>query len=415
MKKFISIVIILAISVTLGVIIRDYPGMFVVQFGKWRIDGSLWLGVLVLISGYFILHYLFAIIGSVFKAPRRIVAFTETLSKNRSRRLMHQGLMELVEGQWQRAERNLLNSVSQCETPLLSYLGLAKSAQEQGNDKQRDRYLKLAYEQDGSASIAIGLTQAQLQYQHGQYEQSLATLKHLQTLSPHHPKMLNLLKQIFRQLNEWDQLLTILPRLKKNQVISGDEVIQLEREAFLFKLNKAEKAETASDIKETWKKLPKKYHTDVVMVYQYANALISHREPFEAEECIRQALKRDWHESLVRLYGQINHPDPDKLLAQAEGWLRNHGESANLLLSLGRLSCACQLWGKAERYFEASINIKPDVETYTELACLYEKLDKLELSHKFFRKGATMVSPPYVDRLPVPSVSISSENQDELD
>lgn len=403
MKKLISLILILAVGISLGVLIKQNPGIVVVQWHNWRIDSPLWLAVFAIVLGGVVVYYLMRIVLGIFSTPAKLVHFKHNWEQKHARKLMHQGLMDLVEGHWQQASRHLQASVSHSEAPLLNYLGLARSAQEQGDDKARDRYLRLAHEKgSGNGSkMAVGLTQAQLQYEHGQYEQSLATLKHLQSLSPHHPRILSLLKRVYQHLNEWDQLLKLLPNLRKNHVVSPDELMQLEREAFIHKLSRAEKSSSAEEIKKVWHNLPRKYHQDPVMVYQYANALISHREPFEAENCLRQAIKREWRESLIRLYGQIDHPEPDKLLLQAEGWLKTHGQSASLMLTLGRLSCAAQLWGKAERYFEASINIKPDVEAYTELACLYEKLDKLELSHKFFRKGATMVSMPVLERLPM--------------
>ena len=401
MKKLILLILLLVAAVAIGLTVRAYPGVMILQTTQWRIDIPLWFAVTIFVLAGVVFYFTFKVIAGILAAPAKVMAMKSEWDRQHARKDFYQGVLALIEGNWHKSGKLLSHNLALSESPLVNYLGLAKVAQEQGRDSERDRYLKLAYEQDKSAHIAVGLTQAHCQFQHGQYEQSLATLEHLHTQEPKHPRVLASLKRLYCQLNDWEKLHLLLPQLRKVHAIDEAEHTRLEREVFIHRLAAAEKEPTPDAIKKVWQRLPKRYHTDPVMVYQYVNALISLRDPFTAEDCIRLALKRDWQERLVRLYGLIEHPEPEKLLTQAQNWLKQHGESASLLLTLGRLSSACQLWGQAERFFEASLNINPDVETYTELACLFERLDQRELSHQYFRKGATLISNPLLERLPV--------------
>ena len=110
------------------------------------------------------------------------------------------GMIALSEGHWKTAELLLLKGAQIPDSRLINYLAAARAAQEQNNDKKRDDYLKSAAHAQPEAQIAVGLTQAQLQIQHKQYEQALATLNHLRNLSPHHPYVLKLLNQVIRHI-----------------------------------------------------------------------------------------------------------------------------------------------------------------------------------------------------------------------
>jgi HemY protein len=52
-----------------------------------------------------------------------------------------------------------------------------------------------------------------------------------------------------------------------------------------------------------------------------------------------------------------------------------------------------QLWGKAQRYLEACLKLSALPEAYAELGILLEKIDQLELSNQYFRKGLIQFVP----------------------
>mgnify|MGYP002641940453 CR=1 FL=1 len=56
----------------------------------------------------------------------------------------------------------------------------------------------------------------------------------------------------------------------------------------------------------------------------------------------------------------------------AENWLTGQANNPVLLLSLGRLACSSQLWGRGQSHLQASLKLRPEVETYHALARCYE-------------------------------------------
>ena len=112
----------------------------------------------------------------------------------------------------------MIQALPNTDTPLLNYLTAARAAQKMGDSKLRDHYLREAQHSMPDAKIAVELTQAQLQLANNQWEQALATLRHLHDLAPHHPYVLKLLMNLYKEIRDWPQLIAILPDLRKNKL-----------------------------------------------------------------------------------------------------------------------------------------------------------------------------------------------------
>jgi HemY protein len=107
-----------------------------------------------------------------------------------------------------------------------------------------------------------------------------------------------------------------------------------------------------------------------------------------ARKTLEKLLDADWDGALARLYGHCADGDAVACLARAEGWLREHPKDAGLLHALGRLCLAAQLWGKAQSYLEASLNLAPTVETHLALAGLLERLERGGEAQTHYRAAA---------------------------
>jgi len=115
--------------------------------------------------------------------------------------------------------------------------------------------------------------------------------------------------------------------------------------------------------------------------YQYPE------NPEKIVKLINQSLKKYWDTDLVRLYGLLLTENPIKQLAQAENWLKNYPDQAVLLLTLGRLSLRCQLWGKARHYFEESLKLNKNTALYLEYEKLLGNLSDSTAAQLIYRDG----------------------------
>ena len=126
------------------------------------------------------------------------------------------------------------------------------------------------------------------------------------------------------------------------------------------------------ELSAIWSRLPKATRAEPDMIYFYCQQLLSINEQDSALALVKEGIKHHWHTSLILLYGLAKEKDTVKQLATAESWLSDNGRSAELLLTLGRLSINNQLWGKARDYLSESIDVSPSTEAFQVLGELYE-------------------------------------------
>ncbi len=398
MKNIILISIVLGLGILFGNWLYQDPGYVLLNYKEWVIEGPIWLFIIAALLFFALLLLTLKICFYLLNYPEKYRQWVAQRRKEKARRMTLQGLIELSEGNWAKAEQLLTKYINQ-DTALINYLASAKAAQEQGAYERRDEHLRHAHLKNPKADIAVGLTQAQLQLTHKQYEQSLATLMHLRRLAPKHKYVLKLLYKLYYALEEWENLQELLPHLKKNKVLTDSDYTKLEKEIYFALLST--QTLSAQRLIDIWRRAPSKIRQEKEAILLYCQNLLSHREGEEVEVLLRDAIKHNWDNDLITVYGIVKGPNPQQQLQTAESWLEGQPNNSVLLLALGRLSLKAQLWGKARKYLEASITFSPSVEGYRELGALLENLGEAEQSVDCYRKGLSIATES-LPELPMP-------------
>lgn len=307
--------------------------------------------------------------------------------QTKARKTSLQGLINLSQGQWKKAERLLTRAVKNSDMPLLNYLSAAKAAQKQNSPERRDHYLSLAHKSMPDADFSVKLTQAELQFAHGQNEQALATLVHLHNLSPKHSHIMVLLSKLYQQLKSWDDLRKLLPQLRKHKVFGENELMEIEKETYVELIQHTNWNDKTDNLQQLWQTISRDLKKDTCLIEIYCNKLIQLGKNDEAELILRSAIKKEWQADLVKQYGLVKSSQLEKQLTFAESLSKDHDNHPLLLLTLGRLCMYNDLWGKARAYLEASIGNKELPETYKELGLLMEYLNEPKLAADYFKKG----------------------------
>ena len=316
--------------------------------------------------------------------------------ETKARVALSQGLIEYAEGRFEQAEKVLLQQIQYSENPLLAYLSAARAAQQLGAHDRRDDYLRKAHLEAPNASVAIGLTQAELQLAHDQNEQALATLTQLNKLSENHTYVLTLLANTYLHLQDWDNLKQLLPALKKHGKLSTESFLSFEISVCNGQLSNITKNASSQSLLEFWKNTPHHLTALPDVIEHYAKQLVAANATGEAENILRLYLNKNWEESTIILYSELDVMVNNKQLEVVESWLSNHQHNAYLLLALGKICTACSLWGKAKNYLEASIAINPMPENYLKLARLLEEhMLEPAAAQEYYRQGLHLLAGDY--------------------
>ncbi|WP_293646482.1 heme biosynthesis HemY N-terminal domain-containing protein [Thiolapillus sp.] len=387
MKLLLQVCLFLVLGGLAAWVIEKDSGYAFLAWGNWSVELS--LAMLVLLATvaagllYYLLHFLFGLIH----LPGGLSTWRRRLRQRRARHALTQGLVELAEGHWQQAEKLLTRHAVFSDTPLINYLSAAQAAQRQGSDDRRDAYIRLAHQHMPTADVAVGLTQAELQIAHQQFEQALATLKHLRELAPRHAYVLRLLASLYQQVGDWEQLRKLLPELKKDRTRNPEQLDELEVQVYRALLQEAARAMEVSRLDSVWQKIPRSLHQEPRILGDYTRLLHERQRDEEAEQLLRAALKKHWHDDLVALYGLLDLTEPSAALTRAEGWLAVHELDPVLLLTLGRLSLRAGLWGKARSYLEAAIAHGAGLAARRELGRLLDALGEQEAAARVYREA----------------------------
>ncbi|MGH8284044.1 MAG: heme biosynthesis HemY N-terminal domain-containing protein [Gammaproteobacteria bacterium] len=386
---FYLLLALLAAVIIAGVLHVD-NGYTLLAWHNTSVEMSLSTLVLLVLIVFFGLYLLTTLVLKLWSFPRRVREALERRRELRSRRSSIHGLIDLAEGRWSDSERNLMRHAADSKVPLITYIAAARAAAMQNAHERRDTYLRRAYDQVPAAHLAVLLTQAELQIAHRQYEHALATLRHLQELDPNHAYGLKLLARLYKKLGDWMSLRALIPKLREFRALPRAEIDRLEARAVCALLEHLDAKSGSAQATAMWNELPRRLRGDVSVARAYVQTLIKLGDGKTAESIARDALKSDWDEELVLLYGQTRAEDPVRQLARVEEWLAQKGESAALLLTAGRLCVVARLWGKARSYLESSIVLGGRPEAYEELGRLLKSLGEPEHAMQAFSDGLAL-------------------------
>lgn len=390
---FLFFVIVAAIGA--AILWQSNSGYVLITNNTWQLETSLSRFLIILIPTAILIYGCIRLLFFIFSFWRRYKTFSKHRHIDQAYKSTIHGLTLLLEGRWKKAEKALIKDIAHNQFNLLNYLLAARAAQNSGKEEQRDRYLRQAHETTPQAEVAIGITQADLQIDAEQYEMALATLERLKQISPKHPYVTKQIARLYTHLDEWNAFLKLLPEIRKYNVFSADELIQLEHKAYMAVLRDKALTKNLHNLLDLWKSTPSELKRNAHFVEEYCLELnrLSEAGKIEAERILREFIQRDWEESLVRMYGLIELEDPTPQLKVTEKWNEKHGRSPMLMLTLARLCFRLQLWGKSRVYYESSIALHPTATAYAELSNLLDsKLDEHDKAIDYLRDGLNIAT-----------------------
>jgi len=309
--------------------------------------------------------------------------------RQRSQDELNRGLVQLSAGNWVEAEQILTRSAYGSTAPIVHYLAAARAAELLGALSRRDEWLAKALDVAPGERAAIHVTQAEMLLRHNQTNAALATLEQLDASGHQNARGLMLLARIFRQLGNWQQLQALEPRLRNTAGIPAATIDEVLAQVYLDMLQAAGVAKDREQLAKTWREIPKTMSERPDIVIAYARAAMANNMHDLAERELRELLKLQWDESAILAYGELDIEEPLSLLQHLEKWLHERPQDPLLLFTCARCCIRNELYGKARSYLEASLGIKPRLETYQMLAQLLELSGDRQAAFKVLNDSLT--------------------------
>ncbi|MEZ7830943.1 MAG: heme biosynthesis HemY N-terminal domain-containing protein [Gammaproteobacteria bacterium] len=384
--SLLSIVLALLVSLNLG--FPGDPGYLLIAFGSTTFETSLFALLVAFIVLYVVIKLILIVLRWI--NPWQLIRFGRNYKENlraNSRSKTIEGLLYFTRGSWESSYNLLKKGMKDSDASVVNYLAAAYAAHQQGNKEAWMNCLETAEEKYPAARSTINSLKAQLLFKSNQLEQCVAVLQQMKTRSLNDASLLQLLKEVYLKLNDWEQLEKLLPALEKNNVIDNEEAELMRVRIFMENLYWTSNqrvdfsnAELGAQLEKAWKKGPALYKQDERIVKHYVEILFKLDQKEQAGKAIEVALNKNWSNELIKRYGELDFGTPHRQLIIAESWIQGRPGNASLLVTLGRLAMRNELWGKAREYFDTSIEVAPQAEAHGELARLLKCLGEEQLA-----------------------------------
>jgi HemY protein len=383
-------VIILGLTIGIALLASGNTGYVLIKTPTYRLETSLNFLIVVMSLSFICLHLALRLFNYTRNLPATVRTYKENLRKKAGHQALIQSLHALVEGRYELAEKTAAKALDLGEDAGLTALIGARAAHKLRHKTRRDYFLSEAERLAPKAAIARLLTQTEMLLDDQQYQLALTILKRLAVIEPHYQPALLMELKIQTRLKNWDRVLTILKTLEKTDLIEVLKIKEIRLQAHQALIKRY--AQDVPSLNTYWKKLSEEDQFNERLVLTAVVLMIEAGAHDDAARIVEMNLTKHWSSALVRLLGNCITTSPTKQLQQAEYWLMNHPNDADLLETLGKLCVRLQLWGKAESYYEASLSIEPSATRHLALANLLEQKGQLTAANQHYRASTNFVA-----------------------
>ena len=389
MIRLAIIVAMLVAGLVIGPDLTGRQGYVLVAAGNYTIETTVTVFLVAAVLFYLLLLFLEWLLGRVFGLSHRTRGWFMGRRRRKALSYTQSGMQALVAEDYATAEKMLVKGTKGNDLALLNYLNAATAAQAQGLEEKRDDYLRQAQEQSPGAGLAVGITQARLQYQQGQYEQALAGVQQLEKEYGAQPAILKLQKDVYQVTGEWQRLLATLDALSGKGLLDADDKQALQQQAYAGWFDSTAKRDGSEGLIALWQELPRKDKYRADLLAPLCDRLIGLKAHKEAQQLLLEGLDKQTDPQLLACLTRLQLGDYHPLLSTLEKKAKKES-LPELHSALGQLYLKDNKPKEAEEHLQQAVALKPSARDYVLLAGLAEKRKDLAKANDYYRHSLAL-------------------------
>ena len=380
MKFGFYIILTILLGALLAQNLIDFPGHISIYYKDFVVDISL-VFFLLCFSIFLVSIY---ILSKVLSAPSFLLNKAKNSKRDKSNKLLENSILSMSKGDYHNAQRNALKALPSCDNPILAYTQIIQAYDSQNKYKERDEWIKKAYEKLSHAETHILLIQANTQLKSSNYENAKVTLEKINKIEPDNTIAAGLLADLQIKFSEWKQLENNLALLKSLNRTEEEKLFELE----LVSITELIKdAKTSDVLKKTWKGASSSVKENSYLVDTYCKKLKELNENEIAEKIILNFLKKTFDEILVYTYISLNQDQSDKVIKKISQWQKRYENNSKLMRIHAEVLMKDQRWEEAKECIEKAIEISPDSRNYFILGEILFHFGKVDSACETYRKS----------------------------
>lgn len=341
MRK-ILLILLAALLVAVGI----YSGIgadnyFLLRIGDWAIQMRLFVAILLIIAVIVCIGIFWRIFRGVF-----LGAWPKAWRKTRQKHLTTAALENLALSNWGAARKELVRLGNQSDNAAPLILIAARSSENMGDYDEAKAVYRQALIEFPKWSYPIRMRLCDIALVEADVERAEELLQGLKAERPSDSQLLILEAKLAEEKRDWGALQnTLLASLKKQSIQA--QIAPIERRYLYSRL--LEKP-GAGELLQFLQYVNTSAHVPANVIADLARQLAMKGHAKDAESLTKRALSRNWDDSLMRVYSELEAQSPKKQLKVAEAWLPSHADSTALLEGLQKLSVRAGDDAKADMY-----------------------------------------------------------------
>lgn len=389
MKFALWIIGLFALAVLIGLSSTLNVGYAILYVPPYRIELSINSLIIGIVALFAVVYIIIRLLTNASGLPAEVRRYQRKRKLHNARAALCRAGIAYFEGRLQRAEREANKALSDANDANSNALALLFAASASGTMRDMEKHSQYLSKLDGmpkEAQLARHILEAEQQLEVRQPLESLAAIERARQIAPNLTRALRLELRIRLLQKQPDEVLRLTEKLLKADAIDAEEARLYRLTAYRQQLTTLTRAD---EVQNWFKHIPEIERSNPELLNDASRRLITLDDVDAASQMLEKALSRDdtATPAMAHKLGQIAVLlSPERRLAvmrSAEQWLISRSRDAELLLALGRLALAQQLWGKAQGYLEASLSIDPSLLlAHAELARLYDATGKPELAEQ---------------------------------
>jgi len=380
MKFGFYIILTILLGALLAQNLIDFPGHISIYYKDFVVDISL-VFFLLCLSIFLVSIY---ILSKVLGAPSFLLNKAKNSKRDKSNKLLENSILSMSKGDYHNAQRNALKALPSCDNPILAYTQIIQAYDSQNKYKERDEWIKKAYEKLSHAETHILLIKANTQLKSSNYESAKVTLEKINKIEPDNTIAAGLLADLQIRFSEWKQLENNLALLKSLNRTEEEKLFELELVSITELIRDAK---TSDVLKKTWKGASSSVRENSYLVDTYCKKLRELNENEIAEKIILNFLKKTFDEILVYTYISLNQDQSDKVIKKISQWQKRYENNSKLMRIHAEVLMKDQRWEEAKECIEKAIEINPDSKNYFILGEILFHFGKVDSACETYRKS----------------------------
>ncbi len=393
MKRFLWLLIVIALATALGFVILKAPGYVLLHVNTLSIASPLWLFILGLAIIIAVSLIAWRLGRSLWHFPNRLHRGWKKRQRQKQDNLLLEAFNHVLLEDWPVTEKLFKKLADMNFMRHQSLLIAAQSAKRCGNRQAQIDYLhqasRLKTKKDGDLIL---LAQVDALIEEQKWQQAEQKISTLLTRNAKNAYALYRHFDILLRLEKWTDAIDVLSQLKSAPLDDKKRERMTNRAYKGLIKRSSEKSKEA--LLHTWPKIPKTVRKQSVIHAYYIGKLLKLGLLTQAEESIRKTLEQNWDERLFALYGYTQAKDTQAQLERAESWWKNITPTASGLLSLGYLCYRNKIYPRAKEYFERSIAVTENTEAYIALGKVQLDMNQTGEALNSFRQAALLKQQP---------------------